>query len=88
MATGAWVIIVGAVLALVGFGRLGLEATPDENAAFNQQWGMVCRFGGLALIPVGAAILVIKFGIAGVACALALAGIAILVAKLLARNKE
>lgn len=87
MVTGSWVIVVGALLALIGFGRLGLSTNPDENAAFNQQWGIVCWVAGLAVALVGAAILVVKFQVAGLAVVLALAGVAVLAFKLLARDE-
>ena len=87
MITGSWVIVVGAVLALIGFGRLGLSTNADENAAFNEQWGIVCRVAGFAVAFVGVAILLIKFQFAGLAVVVALCGVAALAVKLLARGE-
>ena len=88
MLTGIWVIAVGAVLALIGFGRLGLSTDALENEAFNRQWGMVCRIAGPALFLVGLGILVSKFGVVVLACVFLLAGIAILAYDLLTRHER
>jgi hypothetical protein len=53
MANGIGAIAIGALFALIGFGKAKVSSNPEANAAWIAKWGRYFRIVGLGLIAAG-----------------------------------